>query len=74
MGNREEGKSDTAGEMESKMEEREQARREEERVEWEDVNQSIQTGTHDATHPGIKWGPSYRTRRKKLSGSQGPKN
>jgi hypothetical protein len=45
MGNREEGKSDTAGEMESKMEEREQARREEERGEWEDLNQSIQTGT-----------------------------
>jgi hypothetical protein len=23
----------------------------------------MQTGTHDAVHTGIKWGPSYRVKR-----------
>jgi hypothetical protein len=74
MSNRAEGKSDTAEEIEFKMEEREQTRREEERGEWEDLNQSLQTGTHDAVHQGIKWGPSYRTRRKQAKRNQGSKN
>lgn len=68
----EERRSDTAEEMELKIEARDEARREEERGEFEDLNQSIQTGTHDAIHSGIRWGPSYKTRRKRSKSKQGP--
>jgi hypothetical protein len=74
MSNTEESKSNAAEEMESKLEEREQARREGERDEWENVNQNIQTGTHDATHLGINWGPSYKALRRKPKRSRSPKN
>lgn len=70
----EDRKSDTAEEMEAKMEDREQVRREAERGEWEDLNQSIQTGTHDATRRGIRWGASYKTRRRKSKAKQGRKD
>jgi hypothetical protein len=68
----EERRSHTAEEMESKIEAREEARREEERGEFEDLNQSIQTGTHDLIHSGIRWGPSYKTRRKRSESKQSP--
>jgi hypothetical protein len=70
----EDGKSNTAEEMESEMEERDQARREEESGDWEDLNQGIQTGTHGSTHLGVRWGPSYRTRRTRATGSQSSDN
>lgn len=70
MSDAEEKKSDAAEKMKWKIEERDQARRENEKDEWEDVNQNLQTGTHDATHPGINWGPSYKIRRKRSKGSE----
>jgi flagellar biosynthesis/type III secretory pathway protein FliH len=32
------------------------------RNEQEDLNQGMQTGTHDALHTGIKWGSSYKVK------------
>lgn len=69
MSSQNENKPNAAKEMGSKMRDREQTRREEERGEWEDLNQSTQIGTHDATHSGINWGPSYKNRRRKPSHS-----
>jgi|GEM_PF-2972658 len=74
MSKAEETKSNVAEKMKWKMEEREQARREDEKDEWENVNQNIQTGTHDAMHSGINWGPSYRIRRKKVKGNEASKS
>ena len=42
------------------VEDREEIRRESERVEQQDLNQGTDTGTHDATRRGVKWGDSYR--------------
>lgn len=52
-----------ADELESTMEVRDEARIETEHEEQEDLIQGMQTGTHDALHPGIKWGPSYRVKK-----------
>jgi hypothetical protein len=60
-----------ADELESKMEDREDARIETERDEQEDLNQGMQTGTHDASHPGIKWGASYKVKKAAASPSRG---
>jgi flagellar biosynthesis/type III secretory pathway protein FliH len=49
-----------AEELDSQAEERDEGRLESERDELEDLNQGMQTGTHDAFHSGIKWGSSYR--------------
>jgi flagellar biosynthesis/type III secretory pathway protein FliH len=46
--------------LESDADERDEGRLEAERDEQEDLNQGMQTGTHDAFHSGIKWGSSYR--------------
>lgn len=62
-----ERKSEEADELEAVMEERKAANLEAERDEKEDLNQGMQTGTHDALHLGIKWGSSYRI--KKTSGN-----
>lgn len=58
-------KSKTAEQMKSEMEDRQEARRQEERDRGEDLNQSIQTGTHDRERLGVNWPPSYRTLKKK---------
>lgn len=58
-----ERKSEAAQEQEAEMEQHEAARLEAEQNEQQDLNQGMQTGTHDARHPGIKWGPSYKVRR-----------
>lgn len=56
--------SKAAEEMESDMERRQEARREAERARWRDLNQGLEDpGGYDARHLGIKWGPSYRSRR-----------
>jgi flagellar biosynthesis/type III secretory pathway protein FliH len=52
--------SEAAEELELQADQRDQVRLEAERAEQEDLNQGMQTGTHDAFHPGIKWGSSYR--------------
>jgi hypothetical protein len=57
-------KSRTAKEMELEMEDRQNARREHEREGFEDLNQGFQTGTYDYRRLGVKWGPSYRVRKR----------
>ncbi len=56
-------KSRTAKQMELEMEDRQEARREQEREGSEELNQGFQTGTYDYRKTGVKWGPSYRTRK-----------
>ena len=46
--------------LESEADQRDGGRLEAERDEQEDLNQGMQTGTHDAIHTGIRWGSSYR--------------
>ncbi|HVB56565.1 MAG TPA: hypothetical protein VNE63_09060 [Candidatus Acidoferrales bacterium] len=46
-------------EVESEMEKRESGRREDERGKRQDLNQGMETGTHDSKRGGIQWGPSY---------------
>ncbi|MGH9718483.1 MAG: hypothetical protein ACRD4R_17375 [Candidatus Acidiferrales bacterium] len=58
-------KSKAGEQMESEMEDREELRREKERDEGEDLNQSIQTGTHDSERLGVNWPPSYRNLKKR---------
>jgi hypothetical protein len=60
----EERKSEIAEEMEAEMEYREEARLGDERAKREDLNQGMDTGTHDFTHRGVNWPASYRIRRK----------
>lgn len=63
-----------ANEMGAEMDEREEGRLQDERTEQEDLNQGMATGTHDSTHRGVKWPPSYRTRSKAAKPNQGPKD
>ena len=49
-----------AEDLDSQAEQRDEVRLQAERDELEDLNQGMQTGTHDAFHSGIKWGSSYR--------------
>lgn len=74
MSNAKENKSNAADDMESKMEERDQVRRDEERKEWGNLNQNLQTGTHESPKFGVPWPPSYKTRRKGSRQIQGPEN
>ena len=64
MGDVDDRKSEAADEMESELEERDEARVQDDRAEREDLNQGMNTGTHDSTRRGVKWGPSYRVRTK----------
>jgi hypothetical protein len=57
-------RDEAADELETAIEERDLNRREHETMLQKEVNQDVQTGTNDATHPGIKWGASYKTKRK----------
>jgi hypothetical protein len=65
MSDAQEPKSKPGEELETETEERDVNRREHEVMLQKEVNQDVQTGTNDATHPGINWGSSYTTRRKK---------
>jgi hypothetical protein len=60
-----ERKSKPGQELETEAEERDENRREHETMLQKEVNQDVQTGTNDAAHPGIKWGASYTTKKKK---------
>ena len=33
-----------------------------ERIEQQDLNQGMDTGTHSSAHGGVDWGPSFRVR------------
>jgi hypothetical protein len=46
--------------LESEIEEREEVRREDDRAEQQDLNQGMDTGTHDSTRYGVNWPASYR--------------
>lgn len=59
-----EGNPKAAEELESDMEHEQEDRNEHDVMLQKEVNQDVQTGTNDATHPGIKWGSSYKTKRK----------
>lgn len=62
--NAERNKSKAAEELESEMEARDNARQESERHTLKDLNQGMDATGHEAKHPGINWGPSYKVRRK----------
>lgn len=72
MSAEEENKSRTAQGMESDAEEREEDDHESEVTLQKEANQEIQTGTTDATHPGINWGSSYTMKRKKRTATKSP--
>jgi hypothetical protein len=65
MKNNEQRKSKAAEELEGDLEYRNNVRHLGERAEQEDLVQGMQTGTHGATHLGVKWGRSYRNLKKK---------
>ena len=48
--------------LRQEMELREEERLTGERIEQQDLNQGMDTGTHSSTHVGVDWGPSYRVR------------
>src|SRR5579862_2558639 len=47
-------------EVRAEVEQREEGRRTIERIERQDLNQGMDTGTHSSIHRGVNWGPSYR--------------
>ena len=47
-------------EVRAEVEQREEGRRTIERIEQQDLNQGMDTGTHSSIHRGVNWGPSYR--------------
>jgi hypothetical protein len=49
--------------LRQEMELREEERLTGERIEQQDLNQGMDTGTHSSAHLGVDWGPSYRVRR-----------
>jgi hypothetical protein len=51
-------------ELQSEIEDREEDNHEHDVMLQKEVNQDVQTGTNDATHPGIRWGSSYQKKRK----------
>ena len=64
MPEKEDRKEEAADELEQELEERDEARRMTDRARQEDLNQGMQTGTHDAGEHSINWGPSYRMPKK----------
>ena len=66
METKEDRNKETAEKMKSELEERQEARRDDERFRLQDLNQGMQDPAgHETTHSRIRWGPSYKTRRKK---------
>jgi Protein of unknown function (DUF2934) len=51
-----EAEQDLRHEVELRQEERHTG----ERIEQQDLNQGMDTGTHSSSHLGVKWGSSYR--------------
>lgn len=60
----EERKSNAAEELSESLKARDAARLEAEKRGQKNLNQGMDATGHDATHRGINWGPSYKTRRK----------
>lgn len=60
----EERKIKPGDELETEIEGHQEGAHEHDVMLQKEVNQRLQTGTNDATHPGINWGSSYKTKRK----------
>lgn len=45
------------------LDDREEGRQEDDRIEQEDLNQGMDTGTHDSIHRGVRWGSADRLRK-----------
>ena len=70
MSNAKERNSEIAEELESKLEDREEARLETERARTKDLLGMQNPGAHDTVRRGINWGPSYKARRKRAKPKQ----
>ena len=57
MGDADERKNEAAEELESEKKERDETRALDDRAEREDLNQGMDTGTHDSIHRGVNWAP-----------------
>ena len=55
---------EAANELEADIVDREDSRIQNEQAVQQDLNQGMETGTHDSERSGIKWGPSYRAAKK----------
>lgn len=73
MGDADERKDKAANEMESEMEERDEARALDDRAEREDLNQGMDTGTHDSIHRGVNWAPEFSIRPRTNKPNEEPK-
>ena len=62
MGDADERKNEAANQLESEMKERDEARTLDDRAEREDLNQGMDTGTHDSIHRGVNWAPEFSVR------------
>ena len=59
--------------LDAEMEQHTGARRANERAKQQDLNQGMDTGTHESGRTGINWGPSYQVR-STASGKRQKKN
>jgi hypothetical protein len=73
MGDADERKNEAANQLESEMEQRDEARALDDRAEREDLNQGMDTGTHDSIHRGVNWGPEFRVRPRPNPPNEEPK-
>ncbi|MGH9738560.1 MAG: hypothetical protein ACRD4X_08220 [Candidatus Acidiferrales bacterium] len=58
-------KSKAAEQMEAEIENHEQARRDQERDNQQDLIQHVQSASHDTQRLGVKWPPSYKALKKR---------
>ena len=63
----EDRKSRAAEELEASLDAKQNARLEAERRGLQNLNQGMDATGHDATHSGIKWGPSYKAHKPRKS-------
>ena len=73
MDDTDERKSEAAAEIESEAEVRDEARAEDDRAEREDLNQGMDTGTHDSIHRGVNWAPEFSVRPRPNKPDEEPK-
>jgi hypothetical protein len=73
MGDADERKNEAANQLESEMKERDDARTVDDRAEREDLNQGMDTGTHDSIHRGVNWAPEFSIRPRTNKPNEEPK-
>ena len=66
-------KTKPRNELESEMKERDEARALDDRAEREDLNQGMDTGTHDSIHRGVNWAPEFSIRPRTNKPNEEPK-